>query len=358
MATPETETLFYDIDKLNQIPIISVASAMGLSVQIQGSNHWCQIHSGDSTLVYLDPALNAFYAFGANVHGGVIRFVQHCKGLSPEEAVAFLAGQFDIVPTLTWEESLRRPLTNWEYKKIGLHGDMTSKNLGFPIDSNAVQMLQQLRDEQTMPLTDLLANHPEFYKQLILTKALPYVAYLRDSYQREVLNFFYSTSCSGDRELLVQAPEDLRAHLSNLTAQVNRCEGILYRAGLHAGLELPEPAKVDPVVLISQMLQGDEILTLGNCSFGQLSVLADRSGCSICERDIPASLYFDDRLLSIGHCAVYHGGSVLVQYLSSDEAEVMTITGSLDHFDNIDLPLESHNSPCRPSESHGNEKQK
>lgn len=358
MATPETEALFYDIDKLNQIPILSAAGALGLSVQIQGSNHWCQRRSEDASLVYLDPALNAFYDFGTNIHGDVIRFVRHCTGFSPMEAVSFLAEHFDIVPTLTREEFYGRPLSNWEYKKIGLHGDMTTKNLGFPIDSNAVQMLYQLGDEQSMALSELQAKHPAFYKQLILTKALPFVAFLRNSYQRDILSFFYASFPPGERGLHAMHQEALLECFAKDTANLNRCERILYRAGLLAGLELPEPTRHDPVVLIQRMLQGDLTLTLGNCSFNQLSVLADRSGCRILETDIPADSYFNDRLSSIGHSAIFHGGNVLLQYLSSDEAEIMSSIGSLERLDDYNMPPVLRDGPSRPPEYSGNEKQK
>lgn len=329
MAVSQQENIYYDLAAIKEIPILSVADLMGISVQKKGRNHWCKVRQEEVPSVILHEDRNTFYDFGNQVHGDVISFVQYAKDMTPGEAIRFLGESFSIAPSMSRQELLHRPLTNWEYSRIGLYGDLASKNITFPIDKLTLSELCEMSQYYQMPMNKLKKVEPGVYRSLILKKAVPHVEALRNSYYLDVWNYFHLCYAMGDNSIDLFRSQKVRKRFEKDTAALNRSEKILYRACKNAGMDVKEPGRHDPVSVIRKLLHGDLAINLGNISEKDLTVQAKRLGCSVSKVRIPLYAYFDDRLLSFGHAAHYLGGRVTVQYLSFHEKELAPILKEL-----------------------------
>lgn len=331
MASTAAKPLFYDIGAIKDIPILEVAEQLGIDVQKRGKNYWCKVRDEKNPSVVLHPDRNSFYDFGNQKHGDVIRFVQYAKDLEPGPAIRFLAESFGIEPSMTKEAILDRPLTNWEYSKIGLHGDMASKNLVFPIETATMEELADLSWCYRMPLNTLLQEDPKAYQDLIAHKAVPFVEELRNSYYMDIWNRFELTYMMGDNSINLFRSDAFRERFKKDTAVLNKVERILFRAQKKAGMDAPEPPQYDPVNVLKQLLHGQLGISLGNIRKEDLQAQAKRYGCEVRQAKLSLAEYFNDRLLSLGHAAEYRGRAVSVQYLSLDAPVVEPVIASILH---------------------------
>lgn len=337
MAVSEQSKLFYDISAIKDIPILDVADRLGIHVQKRGKNYWCKVRDEKNPSVVLHPDRNSYYDFGNQAHGDVISFVQYARNLSNGAAIRYLGETFGLEPNMTQQQLLDRPLTNWEYSRIGLHGDMATKNFVFPIEEASMDELCEISQYYQMPLNKLSEKEPEVYRDLIQQTAVPFVDALRNSYYLDVWNHFHLVYAMGDNSINLFRSQKVRDRFREDTTALNRAERILFRACKNAGLEVPEPLQHDPVSVIRQLLHGNLTITLGNRNSATLCEQAQQAGCLVCEADLPFYSYFDDRLLSFPHAAQYRAGKVTVQYLSSDASSIDPILEDLRSIPNRSL---------------------
>lgn len=329
MALSQQSELFYDISAIKQIPILSAAEQLGISVEKRGRSFWCKVRDEANSSVILHPDKNFFYDFGNQEHGDVIRYVQYVKGISAGAAIRYLGKAFGLKPCMTHQELMNRPLTDWEYEKIGLHGDMTSKNLVFPIETATMDELCELSSYYRKPLKTLCREDPQVYRELIENKAVPYVENLRNCYYLSILNDFQLTYAMGDNSIQLYRSQALEERFQSDTQSLNRVERILSRAYRTAGLEPQEPSQHDPVTALRKILHGEITISLGTADKQALSVLSAKLACSVEQTTIPPHTYFDDRLSNFLYNAEYKAGVITVQYLSADEEVIKPILQEL-----------------------------
>lgn len=329
MTTSQREHLYYDISAIKEIPILSVADRMGIAVEKRGKNYWCKIRQEQNPSVILHPDRNTFYDFGNQVHGDVISFVCYAQDIKPGEAIRYLGENFALTPNVSRQELLLRPLTNWEYKQIGLYGDMASKNIVFPIDMLSLEELCEMSQYYQMPMNKLSKEEPGVFRTLIHNKAEPFVENMRNSYYLDVWNYFHLCYALGDNSINLFQAQKVRNRFNKDTRDLNRAERLLYRVKKTAGLEAPEPQRHDPVSVIRNLLHGNLSIVLGNISHKDLDLQANRLGGSVYEAKIPLYSYFDDRLQCFCHAAQYQGGKVTVRYLSFNKKELAPILEEL-----------------------------
>ena len=329
MAIFQQEHLYYDISAIKEIPILSVADRMGIDVVKRGKNYWCKVRQENDPSVILHPDRNSFYDFGNQEHGDVISFVQYVQDITPGEAIRYLGENFALTPSVSRQELLLRPLTNWEYRQIGLYGDLASKNIVFPIDKFTLDELCEMSQYYQMPMNRLAKKEPGVYRNIIRNKAAPFVENLRNSYYLDVWNYFHLCYALGDNSINLFQAQKVRNRFSKDTQALNRAEKLLYRAKKTAGMNESEPQHHDPVAVIRKLLHGKLPIVLGNISDKELALQAKRLGGSVLEKQIPLYAYFDDRLQCFGHAAQYQGGKVTVKYLSFHDKDLSPILEEL-----------------------------
>lgn len=308
---------YYDLDTIQRISILDVCSMLGLKVTKRGKNYWCKVRPEKTPSVILHPDRNTFYDFGNMKHGGNVKLVQYVKDCSFRDGVSFIADSFNLVPVQGKEQLMMRPLENWEYECIGLYGDMASKNISFPIETASLDELSELSYSFRMSMNDLRKLSLTDYESIIQNRAVPYVESLKNCYYSAVWNY-YDFLRMFNRGAEFFDSDKTRIYFSQLTKNLYRAESILYRAAYNTHLKVSKPHYLDPLRVLSHMMQGRIKMELGNSSPDEIKEKARNRGCNVCSVEYSYDEYFEAVPDNIDHCAVFNGAVVFVQYLSDD----------------------------------------
>lgn len=315
----KTKTL-YDLSELCAIPILDVCDYLGLDVEKHGKNYWCKVRPESKASVILHPETNYFYDFGNREHGNNIALVQYAKGgIDVGKAIRELAKAFDIKPSECWEDSFSKPLNNWEYKKIGLYGDLASKNITFPISTASVEELLDLEFAYCLPMNELRTEEPESYRHIIETKAIPYVENKRDYFYMSVWNHYNFLQLMGNGAMFFDSQRTI-SKFDAETKDLEQAERALYKASLGTGLPVPEPRHYDPQRVLSHLLQGKLEFSLGSVKPEHVSEQARERNCGICERTVSYDAYCAAGLDNHLHAAVFNQGKVTMLYPETEKA--------------------------------------
>lgn len=232
---------FYDLEQIRGIPILEVCSAFGIKVRRSGRTYTCKLRDEKTPSVHLYTRNNNgqdnFYDFGVNEGGDVIVFVSKILNTDWQSALENLASTFGIEPVNNTEYRDRNELTNYQYEKIGVYGDLATKNLDFNLEKYTLESAQKYSDKYNMTVNELRSKYPEFYThKILMNKALPYVLNLRNSYYTELYNHYVLA-----KNLRVQDPTALSdSFIQKLNEKKNElvtAEKLLYKAAKGTSLE-------------------------------------------------------------------------------------------------------------------------
>ena len=193
----------YDVDRLNEIPILSVCSHLNIPIEKKyGRRVWCKARQERTASTMLDLDKNTFYDYGAGGHGGdVIAFYAYVTGVSQGEAMKELGNVFGILPTDPRAGLYSHELTNFEWEKIGLYGDSASKNYSFDIERMPIDRCWELSEQFNMPMNALRKAYPEVYEKMLREKALPHLRELRNRYYLNIYGEYRFTAELGNTDL-------------------------------------------------------------------------------------------------------------------------------------------------------------
>lgn len=178
---------FYNLDELRSIPILDVCENFGVLVQKQGRSYFCKLRDEKtaSCKLYFDgkDGYDSFYDFGSHAGGDVIRFVSEYLGCDWQTALEELAKSFDIAPINNTEYMNRNELTDLEWKKLGVFGDLATKNFDFDLEKYSLETVQKFSEKYAMSVNQLRKDHPTKYVYDIIKKrAIPFVYKMRNNY--------------------------------------------------------------------------------------------------------------------------------------------------------------------------------
>ncbi len=183
--------LFYDVEKLKSIPICDVAQAFGVPVKKNGNDYWCAIRSERTSSCKLYAKTNSFCDFGAANYGGdtieLTKFLNGCS--SRYEAMEILAQTFGIQPEQQLENTRRLPSIR-QFAKIGIYGDVATKNFDFHIDKYGLEVAKKISEKYHMTVEKLAGDYPDVYYQMLRSRAFPYVYSLRIDYFNELRHIY------------------------------------------------------------------------------------------------------------------------------------------------------------------------
>ncbi len=185
---------FYDIEQLKSIPIHEVAQAFGVQVKKAGNDYWCAIRDERTPSCKLYTKTNSFCDFGAANYGGdtieLTKFLHSCS--SRYEAMDILAQTFGIQPEQQNGNFRKLPSVR-QFAKIGIYGDVATKNFDFHIEKYGVEGARKISEKYRMTVEKLSELYPDVYHQMLRAKAVPYVHALRNAYLSN-LRFCYDTT--------------------------------------------------------------------------------------------------------------------------------------------------------------------
>lgn len=312
----------YDLNEIKAIPILDVCQLLGIQWEIRGGKHWCRIRDERTASVLLHPEKtpNCYIDFGGtNKLSDVIQLVCDYNGMSRGDAIKYLAEAFNISPDK--QNAASNELNSWEYEKIGLYGDLATKNFTFDIERQGIEKVAQLSQKYGIPMNELRKKHKKIYEQLLYDKALPHLLELRNNYYLNLINTYHMAH-TADLRTLPSIYADLEASIKELRT----AERLFKKAAEQTAIKAHDPREYEPNADLSKILTGELNPSFGSHDFDSLQSAAKAAGCNIGKRTVPCSSFTlkafekDDPGEYYPFTAKYQGDQILIRYLECDYA--------------------------------------
>ncbi len=309
----------YNLDEIRSIPILDVCDFLGLKVERHGRNYWCKVRPENKASVILHTDTNYFYDFGNREHGNNIALVQYtCGGISTGEAIRKLGKAFNISPSIGADDLLAKPLNSWEYKKIGLHGDLATKNLVFPVTTASIEELLDMSYGYSMTMNELQKRDPEAYRWIIRNKAIPYVENKREAYFLSVWNH-YDFLRSFGRHIDFFDSDKTISKFESETKDLEQAERALFKACRGCDIEMKEPEHYDPLHVLSLLQQGRLLISIGPERCDEIIAASNLKKEDVCESTMSYDEYCSYIFDNHPHSAVFEKEKVTITYPESDK---------------------------------------
>lgn len=180
---------YYDIEQLKEIPIAEILHEYGIDEVTQaGGKFVTSVRNEKEPSFYIYPETNTFYDFGMQVGGNGINLVAYLENCDNTRAIYRLAEMFNIQPVVHRREQTDLSLTDAQYSKIGISGDLATKNFDFDIDKYGERKTAQFAEKYNMSVNELAKKYPDNYNNILKRKAIPYVYDLRNDYLSNCFN--------------------------------------------------------------------------------------------------------------------------------------------------------------------------
>ena len=314
---------FYNFDIVSSIPILDVCDELGIYVYRRGSSCWCKLRENERTAsckLYIDKGGNdSFYDFGSGTGGNVINFVSQYLGCDWQTALEDLANRFHIEPMNNSEYFKRNELTNREYEKIGIYGDLATKNLDIDLEKMSIAEAQEYSLKYKMSVNELRKAYPKVYTYDILVKrAIPYVRNLRNEYYWSLyqkISLHFTAVGHFDINNIVQ--EELK-ELIEQREQLEKTEKCLKRALAGTPLSF-DYRHYNLLKDLELVYTGKVVIRIGDKTYTQLAQEATRNHVFMEQREIPAHDYWpllERGLDTVGGAAGLKWNTVTFKFLS------------------------------------------
>lgn len=306
------------LERIKDISILDICQVLGIEVNKRGNKYWCKLRNERTASCVLNAhkSPNTYCDFGG---GGkehdVIQFVSEALSLSRADAIKYLADKFNIVRER--QNNPNNELANWEYEKLGLCGDLATKNFTFDIERQGIARVAELSQKYGMPMNDLRQKHPKMYEQLLKDHALPTVRDLRNTYYLSLISLHNIMKM----EDFSRYP-DLKKSLLDDIKKLQTAEQLLKKACVKTSIKAMPVGDYDPDTDLKKILNGEIKPAFGNRNYAQINAAAKMLGCSVKYRTIPCDKYSYGALDRYPHSAFFKGDKVVVGYLEKDHEDI------------------------------------
>lgn len=306
------------LNRVKMIPILDVCNFLGVEWKEQGGNKWCKVRPERTASALIRDDLNMYVDFGGTgKRSDVIQLVCDVKGMDRKDAIRYLADAFNIrserQTTSKYQSQNDSKLAFWEYEKIGLSGDLATKNFTFDFEKQGIERIEEISSKYAMPMNDLRQKHPKVYEQLMWDQAIPYVQDLRNNYYLSIINLHHVLNITD----FTQYP-DLKKSLASDAEALRDAEYVLKRALAKTSIGAQEVGQYEPETDLKKLLAGEIRPSIGNQTKNQLASAAQNRKCEVWHKTIPWDKYFSRGLDQFPYSAYIKGDSVLLSYLSAD----------------------------------------
>ena len=322
---------FYLLDDVLSIPIEEVCASLGIQVY-RGNTCKIRDEKTPSCHLYTNNAdgHDSFYDYGIHVGGNVVNlvmFVAEQRGLVNfsdtrslrQWAFDYLGETFNLTPQNNTEYETQNELTDLQYSKIGVYGDLATKNLDIDLERFSVESAQKYSDKYHMSVNELRSTYPRVYVAKILyARAIPYVNRLRQEYYAKLYNHFLLSRtlkispAVGLSETFLKEAEDMRKNLQ-------AAEKILRRAAAGTGLEVSmRVGEYDVHKDYRDLIHGEKSFQFdGTVSFSQVKYDAKRRGSDIdlYHLDLDDYLELSRYLTDVPYAAKAEGKKITLAFL-------------------------------------------
>lgn len=322
---------FYDLDQIRSISILEVADMCGIDVKKAGRSYWCKLRPEKTASVKLyidnDTGYDSFCDFGnGNKGGDVIVFVAEAMNMDWQTAVEYLADNFNIEPVNNMDYRTRNELTDYQYEKIGIQGDLATKNLDINLEKYSLESVQKYSDKYRMSVNELRKTYPEFYtNKILMGRAMPFVSNMRNMYYAHLYNHYLlakSMKISDPTSLddaFIQKFEKHRAKLA-------QAEKLLHKAAKGTSMEERLELKhYDVLEDYKGLIEGKIAFQYGVLPYNDIKQAARKNDEVVHYRSVPLEDYFKLRrgsLDDIPHAAFVRAEKVNLAFLPEHSLEI------------------------------------
>jgi len=337
---PKTKP-YYDKNLVKAIPIVDVCHALGIETVSKGDKTWCKLRNErtPSTLLHTEPSKNSYYDFGTGEHGNVIDLVETVNKMDFGSAITFLGELFDIEPENNQKRTKSFDLSNTEYKLIGIHGDLATKNFIFNIERTSVEQMAEISRKYSMSMSDLRKKHPKTYERVLRQKAIPYVKHLRNSYYFDVYCEYRSAQQYNSIDLFYRTAES-RKHFDSVIKQLQSAERALCKAAKGTSLHVHGAGEYDPITDVVKIINGEITPELGSMDYIGIQKEAKLQNTEVKFYKTGLSQYFSvaEKLSSYTTSGfLTTDDCVVIRYLARDKAALQPIFDSISERGKRDL---------------------
>lgn len=328
-SSTEAQKLFYDLKQIENIPILDVCQHFGIQVFYRGGKPWCKLRPNEktpSTILNTEATsrskANTFYDFGVHEGGNTITLACMMMGLDRYsdfdryQAIQHLAEVFHISPARN-EKFYAGNLTNSQYAKIGLYGDLATKNFSFDPERMDIDRIQEISEKYAVPMNQLKKEHPHTYERLLKRVSVPLIENFRNSLYMDIWTGRETArNVAADGQLLFQQQEfaeDLR--------QLQEMDEIFNRAIIGTHLKEFPNRSYDPEGILKKIDSGEIKPKLGNRTFRQMQKLAKKHQTTLKYRPLDGFSFYlqgEELLGDTPYSAFLDQGKAVVGYLEKD----------------------------------------
>lgn len=312
---------YYDLPKIREIPIEEVCQVLGIQVANRGGRFWCKLREERTASTILHPDKNTYHDFGTGQHGDAIDLVSTVQGIGKGEAIRFLADTFHIPPEAGKQR--KTGLNSWEYRQIGLAGDLATKNMDLDLTRQDVEAVSQLSQRYGIPMNDLRRQYPRVYEQLLRSKAIPYVRRQRYDYYLEVYTQGRLTKAVGSEQLFQS--QQIQDALCTRISQLQRAEGLLRRACENTAIQAYPVGHYEPTADLKRIQYGEIKIPLGERTYWEMNKIAGENHTAVKYRTVDVVEYLSGKLDGFTHSAFLKCDTVVVGYLESDYRQIRPV---------------------------------
>ena len=320
---------FYDLDKIKQVPILEICNHFGIELERKGGSIWCKLRPERTASVIVHPDTNTYHDFGINQTGDTIGLLSAYLGIERGDAIRQIADAFYISPENPRTGLTSNELTVWEYKKIGLDGQMATRNFDFDLSRQDIKRVSELSLRYAMPMNVLKKNNPRIYERLLMQRAIPHVRDLRNDYYMEVFSKYNLSKAVGSLDVFYRSVEN--GDFADMIKELQTSERILERACKGTQIKARPVGIYDPRTDIDKLLTGELKIALGTATYQEMKRLSQRENSQIKYRTVDFNGFMDavPELAEFSHSAFIKDGKVVVGFLERDHDKMKPILGKI-----------------------------
>lgn len=319
-AAVKNSGAFYDLAQIKEIPIKDICrNFLGIDLVERSGKTWCKTHNEKTHSTQLHENQNTFHNFGTGKHGDNIELVAYVMNVDRKDAISLLADAYGIAPVNQRKGLTPNELTHFEYAKIGLYGDLATKNFVFDVDKMPYERICQISEKFAMPMNELRKKHPKTYEKVIKQKAYPYVRGLRNDYFLDLWSK-YRTFCAVGNPSLFFRPDSIACFSDQIRA-LEQAERIYDRAIKGTSLKSLSVGIYDPVKDLEMISKGEVKPVMGPVSYGELLDASKLANCDVKNWTFDYGKYVQHMMLEatdMFYCARISAGRVVIGFLESD----------------------------------------
>ena len=312
----------YRLSDIKDIPILDVCDFLGIQVEKRGRSYWCKVREESTASTILHTENNTFYDFGTQEHGSNIDLYCVYTGAEFGEAVSVLGEAFQLSPETDFERKIRnQTMSMSDYARIGLYGDLATKNFRFDIENLSTDQLVAIERKYEMSMNDLRREHPGVYSRVISEKAVPFVEEQRNLYYLKAWNYYSLLKLGGCTYLFFDSSNTMPRFKKEMYA-LEKAERSLCKAAIGTALDLKPQSVLTPIEVVTRVMQGKLNISVGEMSETDFRSLAEQKEDGILSfhlsEDDFFKPFFQKQIESLPHTANIVSDGVLLSIISRD----------------------------------------